>query len=472
MKYLPREYQKLGYDHLISERYSGLFMDMGLGKTVVILTAIKNFLEWGRVKRVLVIGTKRVANYTWPEEIAKWDHTRDMDYSCVVGMSALERKKELAKKKAITLINFENIAWLQAYYGGAWPFDYVVIDESSKIKNSASARFKALRIVRKRLKRVTIATGSPSPNGLMDIWSQIFMLDGGKRLGEMKSHYRAKYFELDRQLEGGIKLYKLRTSDNALLGEGIYEREIYSKIEDICISMNSADHITLPDKIVNYIKLTLPPEVKAEYEQFERDKVLELFYEDGEEKVITAVNAVSLSGKLLQFANGAVYDENKIEHIFHDVKLDALEEIIEENAGKPVMVAYWFQHDLRRLLKRFKNYGVRKLDKTADFNDWNKGKIPVALIHPMSGGHGLNLQFGGNTMVFFSLPNWDLDVHDQVIKRIWRPGLQGTFYLHYLLIRSSIEIDMLRAMKGKGQLQKALMNALRVRKDKYINDIL
>jgi SNF2 family DNA or RNA helicase len=383
MKYKPHDYQDYATDFVLSHTVSGLILDMGLGKSVITLTALWDLiLDSFDVGRVLVIAPKRVAEDTWPKELAKWDHLKGLTYSLVLG-SEKQRREALKKRAFIYIINRENVTWLVSNY--RWDFDTLVIDELSSFKSAKAQRFKALKRGRPLVKRVIGLTGTPAPNSLIDLWPEIFLLDMGQRLGRFIGGFRDRFFLPDKRNREIIYSYKPR--------EGA-EEAIYRLISDICISMKATDHLQMPELISSRVDVRMTDAEKSLYDKFKQDMVLKL--PEGE---LDAVNAAALSGKLLQMANGAVYgDERKVLTI-HDRKLDALEDIIEAANGKPLLVAYWFNHDRDRIMARFP--GARLINTSADIDAWCAGEIPVALIHPASAGHGLNLQDGGSTIVWF-----------------------------------------------------------------------
>lgn len=453
MRYKPHPYQLHATSHILDNDKCGLFIDMGLGKTVATATAIRELIyERLEVSRVLVIAPLRVADDTWTGELDKWDHLQGLRVSKVLGTEA-QRKKALAVPADVYTINVENVAWLVAHYGGGFfPFDMVVIDESSKFKNQASIRFKALRAVRLLIKRVVLLSGTPSPNGYIDLWSQLYLLDGGARLGKTVGEYRRTYF--NEGMKKGHVVY------NYSLKKG-YGWFIAEQIADVCISMKAKDYLDLPELVDNTITLKMRPDVAKKYKDFERQKVLELVGED-----ITAANAAALTNKLLQYANGAVYDEDRNVHVMHDTKLDALEEIIEAAVGKPVLVFYNYQHDRDRILKKLKSYGVRLFKDSRDLADWNNGTIPVFLVHPASAGHGLNMQHGGSTMVWYGLP-WSLELYLQGKARLHRQGQTQTVVNNILVCAGTLDEDVVKALENKGDTQSALLDALKARIEKY-----
>jgi len=392
---------------------------------------------------VLVIAPLRVARDTWPAEIRKWDHLRDLTCSVAVG-TAQERRTALRQNTHIHIINRENVQWLVEDSGIEWKYDMVVIDELSSFKSYQSKRFRSLMKVRPLVKRIVGLTGTPSSNGLMDLWAEFRLLDMGKRLGRFITHYRDEFFLPDKR--NGMQIFSYKPKSGA-------EEEIYRRIGDITISMRSTDYLRMPECVMNEVPVILSKEERANYDALKRDLVLKL---NGIE--IDAVNAASLSGKLCQLANGAIYAEDKHTLFFHDRKLDALEDLIEGANGKPVLVAYWFKHDLIRIQKRFK---VRELKSSKDLADWNAGNIPVAVIHPVSAGHGLNLQAGGSTMVWFGL-TWSLELYQQTNARLWRQGQQAdTVIIHHIITRDSIDEQIMEALRRKDKTQTALIDAVK-----------
>lgn len=405
MKYNPHSYQTFATEYIENHKIAAVLLDMGLGKTSITLTAINNLLfDSFDVHRVLVIAPLRVARNTWSAEMDKWEHLSDLIYSIVVGTEK-ERLAALTSKADIYIINRENVQWLIESSGIPFDFDMVIVDELSSFKNHQAKRFKAFMKVRPSVQRIVGLTGTPSSNGLMDLFAEFKLLDMGERLGRFIGQFRTAYFKPDRM--NGPIVYSYKPLPDA-------EEQIYKKISDITISMKAVDHLKMPELVSSEYAVYLSDEEKERYEEMKRDLVLSL--PDGE---ITAANAASLSGKLTQMANGAVYsDDEGIVHI-HDRKLDALEDIIEAANGKPILVAYWYKHDYDRIIKRLSEIGTayQKLDTDASIRKWNEGKLLVALIHPASAGHGLNLQSGGSTLVWFGL-TWSLELYQQTIARL------------------------------------------------------
>ena len=407
MRFSPHDYQKYAIDYIESHPVAAVLLDMGLGKTVISLTAIFDLLfDSFEVHRILVVAPLRVARDTWPAEIRKWEHLSGLTYAVAVG-NARERKAALLQGADVTIINRENLGWLIDDSGIPFAYDMVVLDELSSFKNHKSKRFRALMKIRPKVKRIIGLTGTPSSNGLMDLWAEFKVLDKGERLGRFITQYRNQYFMPDKR--NGEIVYSYKPLPHA-------EDSIYRRIGDITISMKSADHLKMPELVSLQYEAQLSVDERKRYEALKQDLVLNLH---GDE--ITAANAATLTGKLSQLANGAIYsDDGKIIE-FHDRKLDALEDIIEAANGKPLLVAYWFRHDLERIRRRF---NVREIKTSADIADWNAGNIPVAVIHPASAGHGLNLQAGGSTLVWFGL-TWSLELYQQTNARLWRQGQES-----------------------------------------------
>lgn len=452
MIYKPFPYQAFTTKHIIENSAAGALLDMGLGKTVSTLTAIDLLInKFMEVNKVLVVAPKRVAETVWSDEIEKWDHLNHLRISKVVG-DARARQAALMRSADIYIIGVDNLKWLITLYGMSFPFEMLVVDESSLFKNHQSLRFKALKQIRPLIKRVVILTGTPAPNGLMDLWSQMYILDRGKRLGEHITGYRERFFVPASANGYQVYRYVPRPDDG--------DKMIYDRIGDICISMKTEDYLTLPDRIDNYIKVVLPPEAKEAYKTFEREQVLAL--KEGPE--ITALTAAALGTKLSQFASGAIYDENKKWHEVHRAKLEAMDEIVEQAQGQPILTFYWFQHDLERLKKKYPK--ARVLRTAKDISDWNEGKIELAFAHPASTGHGLNLQDGGHICIWFSL-TWDLQLYQQACKRLHRQGQKHAVIIHHLVASGTMDNDVMRALSMKAFDQNELMKAIKARIDMY-----
>ena len=416
---------------------------LGLSKTVITLTSIFDLtLNSFLIRKVLVIGPLRVVRNTWPSEIEKWDHLAELKFALAVGSEA-ERKAALMQKAQVYLINRENVDWLINKSGLPFDFDMVVVDELSSFKSHRAKRFKSLMKVRPKVKRIVGLTGTPASNGLMDLWAQFRLLDMGKRLGRFIGSYRERYFVPDKRNQQIIFSYKPKPGA---------EEEIYRLISDITISMRSSDYLQLPELVMNEVAVKMSPVEGELYQTMKREMVFSI----GEQE-IDAANAAALSGKLLQMANGAVYGENHDVVKLHDRKLDALEDLIEAANGKPVLIAYWFKHDLQRLLERFP---VEKLDSAKSIKRWNVGEIPVGVIHPASAGHGLNLQAGGSTLVWFGL-TWSLELYQQTNARLWRQGQKETVVIHHIITEGTIDEQVMEALKRKDSTQSALIDAVK-----------
>lgn len=444
MKYNPHDYQRYAAEFIITHPISALFLDMGLGKTSITLTAINNLLfDSFEIHKVLVVAPLRVARDTWSSEIEKWEHLKNLRYSVVIG-TAQERISVLSTPADIYIINRENIQWLVEESGLPFDFDMAVIDELSSFKNHQSKRFRAFMKSRPKLKRIVGLTGTPAGNGLMDLFAEFKLLDMGERLGRFIGQYRNTYFQPDKR--NGMVIYSYKPLPNA-------EQQIYDKISDITISMKAADHLKMPELISSEYTVRLSENEKEKYDRLKKDLIFST--EDNE---VTAANAASLSNKLSQMANGAVYSDEESVIQIHDRKLDALEDIIESMNSKPLLVAYWFKHDLEQIRKRFE---IREIKSSEDISDWNSGKIPVALIHPASAGHGLNLQNGGSTLVWFGL-TWSIELYQQTNARLWRQGQTAdTVVIQHIIAKGTIDEQMMKALKTKDTTQAALSTAVK-----------
>ncbi|WP_395754162.1 SNF2-related protein [uncultured Megasphaera sp.] len=446
-----RPYQQYAANLIMEKPAVGLFLDMGMGKTATTLYAVKELLyDYFDVQHVLVIAPLRVAETTWSDECREWEQLQDLSVVPVIG-SLKQREKALRMPADIHTINRENVPWMVGYYGKDWPFDMVVLDESSSFKNHQSQRFRALKRVRPRIRRLVELTGTPAPNGLMDLWSQLFLLDGGKRLEKTITAYRRRWF----YPAGGYGhvVYNYEPKPGAC-------DEIYQAISDICVSMKAKDYISLPPVLYNSVKIALPAAARQKYKQLEKDLVLSL----GNDDTIVASTAAVLSSKLLQMASGAVYDENGEVTELHRAKIEALAEIAEVNTNKPILVFYWFRHDLERLQKAFPK--ARQLKGAQDIRDWNDGKIPMLLVHPASAGHGLNLQKGGSLIVWFSM-TWSLELYQQANKRLHRSGQTRTVVIHHLVAEGTIDEDVMKALQEKRQGQDSMLEAVKARIREY-----
>ena len=460
-------YQKAAVEFIIAHPYCGVFLDLGLGKTVSTLTAINCLMfDYCEINSVLVIAPKRVAESVWQEEAEKWSHLKHLRFSKIIGPQKRRISALVETKADIYIISRDNVAWLCAMYGGGkLPFDMVVVDELSSFKSYKSERFKALRGARPYLKRLVGLTGTPAPNGLIDLWPQIYLMDRGERLEKTISKYREKYFRPG-QTNGHI-VYSYNITENS-------DKIIHKKIEDICISMKADDYLEMPLRTDNYIKLKMPSNIKKQYDNFEKNKVLDLInleHESTKEEngpvEINAINAAALSNKLLQFANGAVYDENRNIFPIHDIKLEALKEIVEDSNGQSVLIAWTYQFDRDRIMKYLEKYKPRELKTNKDIEDWNAGKIQVMLAHPASAGHGLNLQSGGNIIVWFG-QTWSLELYQQFNARLYRQGQQKRVIIHHLILEGTHDEDVIKALKAKDKKQNSLINSIKAKINKYI----
>ena len=449
MKYNPHDYQKYAARYIESHPIAAVLLDMGLGKTSITLTAIASLLfDSFEVHKILILAPLRVARNTWGAEIEKWDHLKGLKYSVAVGTAA-ERIAALKAEADIYIINRENVQWLIAESGIPFDFDMLVIDELSSFKNHQTKRFKALMKVRPKVKRIVGLTGTPSSNGLMDLFAEFRLLDTGERLGRFIGQYRTAYFQPDKR--NGQIIFSYKPLPGA-------EKKIYDKISDITISMKSTDHLQMPKLISSEYEVQLSDKERDKYDSLKSDLVLELA--DGE---ITAANAASLSGKLSQMANGAIYDDKQEVIEIHSRKLDALEDIIESMNGRPLLVAYWFRHDLDRISERLESLHIpfSKLDTTASIKRWNSGELPVALIHPASAGHGLNLQSGGSVLVWFGL-TWSLELYQQTVARLWRQGQESeTVVVQHIITKGTIDERIMKALELKDTSQSALIDAVK-----------
>lgn len=445
MRYNPHEYQTYATNFILEHPVAAVLLEMGLGKSVITLTAIYELmLNRFEIQKVLVIAPLRVARDTWPAEIEKWEHLAGLTYSVAIGTEE-ERLAALRRPAHLYLINRENVDWLITKSGIPFDFDMVVIDELSSFKSHAAKRFKSLLKVRPTVKRMVGLTGTPSSNGLMDLWAEFRVLDMGQRLGRYITHYRNNFFVPDKRNQQMIFSYKPKPGA---------EDAIYKLISDITISMKSADFLKMPECIINEVPVALSEKEWSVYQALKEDMVVDLKTEE-----IDAVNAAALSGKLLQMANGAVYNEEKEVIRIHDRKLDALEDLIEGANGKPVLVAYWYNHDLQRIKQRF---SVREIKTSQDIKDWNNGEIPVAVIHPASAGHGLNIQFGGSTIIWFGL-TWSLELYQQTNARLWRQGQNDTVVIHHIIAKDTIDEDVMAALRKKEKIQSALIDSVKAR---------
>ena len=453
MKFKPHAYQRYCIDYIKTHPISALFLDMGLGKTVTTLTALRDMmLDDMSVSKVLVIAPLRVARDTWPAEVQKWDHLHDLDVSVMVG-NVKERMAALNHRAMIYIINRENVQWLVGYYeknGLRWDFDCVVIDELSSFKNHKSMRFKWLRKIRPFVRRWVGLTGTPTSNGLMDLWAEIGIMDGGERLGRFIGRYRDAYFKAGSMNPQTGVVFSYVPRKGA-------EDQIYERISDITISMKALDYLDMPECVyVNHEVQMSDPERKL-YDQLKNDLIIHL--EDGD---IDARNAAALSNKLLQMSNGAVYDEYNETRVIHNRKLEMLDDLIEQANGQPVLIAYWFRHDRARIVEHLlaQGYEPRDIRESDDIKDWNAGKIDVALIHPASAGHGLNIQEGGHILIWFGL-TWSLELYQQTNARLWRQGQKSTVTVHHIVTRGTVDENVLAALEAKDMTQEKLIAAVK-----------
>ena len=455
MKFIPHAYQSYCIDYIKTHPVAALLLDMGLGKTSITLTAIRDLmLDDLVISKTLVIAPLRVARDTWPAEARKWDHLADLDISVIVG-DLKARTAALNQRAFVYVINRENVKWLVEYYqqnGLRWDFDCVVIDELSSFKNHQSQRFRWLRKVRPFVRRWIGLTGTPTSNGLMDLWAEIGILDGGERLGRFIGRFREAYFKPGSMnpATGVVFAYVPRSGA---------EEQIFERISDITISMKALDYLRMPECVYVNHEVVMSAAERKLYDQLRTDLIIPL--EDGD---IDAVNAGSLSNKLLQMANGAVYDENKETRVIHRRKLEKLEDLIEAANGQPVLIAYWFKHDHSRIMEHLTaaGYEPRDIKESKDIKDWNEGRIPVALIHPASAGHGLNIQQGGHILIWFGL-TWSLELYQQANARLWRQGQKQTVTIHHIVTKNTVDEDVLAALAGKDVTQEKLIAAVKAR---------
>lgn len=460
MRFVPHDYQRFAINKLIELPAAGLFLDMGLGKTVITLTAINHLMYYDMcVDRVLVIAPKRVAEDTWTTEADKWDHLGGLIVSRATGPRD-KRIEALSTDADIYVINRENVEWLVDWYRQTrqpWPFDMVVIDELSSFKSAQAKRFKALRTVRPLIRRIVGLTGTPTPNGLMDLWPQMYLIDQGERLGKTITGYRQRYFLPGKTNGYVVYSYELKNGS---------EERIRELISDICISMKADDYLRMPELTVNDIRIRLDKSELELYRTMEKDQLLQV-----DEEEITALSAAAVYNKLLQMANGGVYADDGSVIEIHKRKLEALEEIIDTAGGQPVLVFYTFRHDFARLMQYFRKRGPRTLKGSQDIRDWNEGKIPLLLAQPASMGHGLNLQAGGHIIVWYGL-NWSLELYQQANARLYRQGQRNGVIIHRLIANGTVDEEVAKRLEKKDTLQENLMEALkaRIRNARYNDD--
>ena len=452
MKFVPHSYQQYAIGRILSDQRVGLFLAMGLGKTVITLTAVNElrFNRWA-VRRVLVVAPKKVAEATWTKEAQKWDHLQHLQIVPVLG-PLKKRIQALETPGDVWVINRENVPWLVDYYRNAWPFDMVILDESSSFKNAQSKRFRAMRLVLPKISRLVELTGTPAPNGMEDLWAQIYLLDNGQRLGKTISSYRDTFFQQDRTYPGQMyRTYSLRSGAENL---------IRAAIADICVSMKAEDYIELPDFIEDLVPVVLDPAARKSYDRLEREMLLQV-----DDQTVTAGTAAVLNGKLLQLCSGAVYDSSGGTMEVHDCKIEAFLEVIEQLHGEHALVFYWFQHGRDRLLQVLQKTGlrVRVYSGAEDETAWNAGEVDVLLAHPASCAYGLNLQQGGHHEIWFEYPNWALELYQQANARLYRQGQQLPVISHLLVVQDSMDEAVVSALHSKGDMQEALMQALKAK---------
>jgi hypothetical protein len=449
---MPYDYQKRAIRKILDTPYIGLFLDMGLGKSVISLTAVETLIyETFEISRVLVIAPLKVAEDTWSREIDKWDHLHDLKLAKILG-DAKTRKQAAESDADIYVINRENLVWLVDNYRNAWKWDMAIIDELSSFKNHQAERFKAFRKVRPMIKRVVGLTGTPNPNGYLDLWAEIFCLDQGERLGKTIGRYRTAYFRPGQS--NGYVVYNYIPLPGA-------QQAITRRIRDITVSMKAEDYLTLPKRIDNEIRIQLPETARKEYKKLEAERILELFGSDenAQSDTITAASAAAVMGKLLQLSGGAVYDDGGGWVEFHEEKIRALADII-DTAQEPVLVFYGYRHERQRLLEKFKKLKPREITGPDDITDWNAGKIDLLIAHPASVGYGLNLQEGGHIVVWYSLP-WSLELYQQANARLYRQGQTKPVIINHLIAVGTVDEDVTRSLKAKDTSQTALMEALK-----------
>ncbi len=449
MRYSPHDYQKYAIQYIEEHPTAAVLLDMGLGKTSITLTALADLLfDSFEVRKILVIAPLRVAKVTWGAEIEKWEHLSLLQYSVAVGTEE-ERLAALQRKADIYIINRENVQWLIEKSGVPFDFDMVVVDELSSFKNWQSKRFKAFMKVRPKVKRIVGLTGTPSGNGLMDLFAEFKLLDMGERLGRFITQYRTAFFSPDKR--NGQIIYSYKPLPGA-------EDAIYDRISDITISMRASDHLKMPELISTQYEVELSEKEREKYDEFKKELILQL-----PEHEVTAANAASLTGKLSQMANGAVYSDDESVSVIHDKKLEALEDIIEAANGKPVLVAYWFKHDADRICRRLDALKVEyaRISSPGSIEMWNKGEFAVGLIHPASAGHGLNLQSGGSHLVWFGL-TWSLELYQQTNARLWRQGQTSeTVVIQHIVTKGTVDEQIMKALKSKDTSQSALIDAVK-----------
>lgn len=452
------KYQKVCVEHIITHPFCGVFLDMGLGKTISTLTAIEELkYDYCEIDTVLVIAPKRVAETVWEEEAKNWDHTKHLTFSKIIGTEK-QRLAALKVKADVHIISRDNVAWLCSLYAARLPYDMLVIDELSSFKAHQTQRFKSLRLARPWFKRVVGLTGTPAPNGLINLWPQMYLIDRGQRLEKTITAYRSRYFRPG--ASNGYVVYSYNLLPDS-------EKLIQEKIKDICISMRAEDYLEMPERIDNFVRVTMPDKLMDIYKKFEQENIITLANEiEQGTTTVNAVNAAALSNKLLQFANGAMYDENRNVVPVHDLKLEALKEIIEAADGKPVLVAWTYQFDRDRIKSYFRNMAPRELKTAQDINDWNAGKVQLMLAHPASAGHGINLQAGGNIIVWYGL-TWSLELYQQFNARLYRQGQKQRTIIHHIVTSKTEDENVVKALKSKDRTQNNLMNSIKAKLEMY-----
>lgn len=457
MKFTPHDYQRYCIDRIVATHRVGLFLDMGLGKTVISLTAVQSLkYERFEVNRILVIAPKKVAEGTWTMEAMKWDHLQHLVVVPILG-SAKQRTNALSINADVYVINRENVPWLRDLYRNDWPFDMVIVDEASSFKNHQARRFKALASVSSHIRRMVLLTGTPSPNGMLDLWSQIYLLDGGERLEKRYTYFREKYFQPDVRSWSTGQVYSYKLKPGA-------EDKILQRISDICISMKAEDYLQLPDIIYDTVPVLLDPKSRKAYDKMEADMVLQL---QEDEETITAMSAAALTGKLLQLSNGAVYDENRAVHPVHECKIEALREMVEalRERGKSVLIFYQFQHDRDRILAMLNDMPkitAYTLDGLDTIEAWNAGEVDALLAHPASSAYGLNLQQGGHHIIWFGL-TWNYEQYVQANARLHRQGQTEPVIVHHLVSQGTRDADVMKALEHKDQAQQYVLESLKAR---------
>lgn len=458
-------YQLACVEHIIKHNYCGVFLDMGLGKTVSTLTAINSLInEYYSVHRVLVIAPKRVAETVWEEETQIWEHLKSLTCSKIIG-DRKHRLEALTKDVDIYIVSRDNIKWLIDTLNGSFPWDMVVVDELSSFKSHKSERFRALKKVRPFFNRFVGLTGTPAPNGLIDLWPQIYLMDMGARLGKTRTMFLNTYFTPGMTVGYAVYNYNLKKGA---------DKAIHSMISDICISMKASDYLRMPPRTDNFIPLIMDDKLKNQYKEFEKESVLELINENGDDVEISALNAAGLCNKLLQFANGAVYSDddngNRVTNIIHSLKIQALKEILDTANGQSVLVAFTFQSDKDRIMSELADYNPRLLVDSQDIYDWNAGKVPLMLAHPASAGHGLNLQRGGNIIVWYGL-TWSLELYQQFNGRLYRQGQKNPVVINHLVVKGTYDERVVRTLRCKDVSQNALMEDIKAMVNRYKDNL-